>query len=275
MNADGSSVTRLSDHGDEPVWSPKGDKIAFSSIRDGGNEIYVMDIDGTNQINLTGSTAQLEKKAVWSPDGNKILYESHSESDYSSGIYVMNADGSEKIKLGTAAFFTRSPWSPDSSKVVFHSYISGEIFIFDADGNNQVSISTGDFSHWGLAWSPDGSHFASQCFRRFKLEPATLCTLRIDGSETTPLPNSQLGDRNLLWSPDGSKLLFYYDRNGSDDQEADEILVVNADGSNRKVLATVPLHTYLGDGVWSPDGSRIVYVSGVTGDREIYVLGVD
>ena len=62
MNADGTNHRRLtfSDPADpawdhEPVWSPDGTRIAFSSNRDGNYEIYVMNADGTGQTNLTNS----------------------------------------------------------------------------------------------------------------------------------------------------------------------------------------------------------------------------
>ena len=49
MNADGSGVVRLTDHSardGEPAWSPDGQRIAFSSDRDGNYDIYVMNADG-------------------------------------------------------------------------------------------------------------------------------------------------------------------------------------------------------------------------------------
>ena len=56
MDADGGNIQRLTnkigvrDH--SPSWSPDGEKIAFSSFRDGKFNIYLMNPDGTNQIRL-------------------------------------------------------------------------------------------------------------------------------------------------------------------------------------------------------------------------------
>ena len=48
------------------AWSPDGWQIAFYSDRDGNSEIYVMDIDGTNQRRLTNNTAE-DRSPAWSP----------------------------------------------------------------------------------------------------------------------------------------------------------------------------------------------------------------
>ena len=58
-----------------PTWSPDGSKIAFHSTRDGNNEIYVMNADGSGQTRLTNNPAAGLLPA-WSPDGIKIAFTS-------------------------------------------------------------------------------------------------------------------------------------------------------------------------------------------------------
>ena len=58
MNADGSNQVNLTNqppgfHSFSPTWSPDGRQIAFSTLRDGSTEIYVMDADGSNPVRLT------------------------------------------------------------------------------------------------------------------------------------------------------------------------------------------------------------------------------
>ncbi len=58
MDADGGNQLRLTENRKNdllPSWSPDGERIAFSSERDGNSEIYVMDADGRNQQNLTNN----------------------------------------------------------------------------------------------------------------------------------------------------------------------------------------------------------------------------
>ena len=75
-----------------------GTKIAFTSDRDGNNEIYVMNAqDGSNQTRLTDNPASDEFPS-WSPDGVKIAFT--SDRDGNTEIYVMNAqDGSNQTRL--------------------------------------------------------------------------------------------------------------------------------------------------------------------------------
>ena len=96
---DGSNLRRLA--GDIPswdieaAWSPDSQRITFVSSRENwGNEIYVMDFDGTNQKRLTHNMVT-ERQPAWSPDGSKIVFSLSLDED--TTIAVMNADGKNDI----------------------------------------------------------------------------------------------------------------------------------------------------------------------------------
>ncbi len=73
-----------------PAWSPDGRRIAFSSLRDGNTEIYLMNADGSGVTRLTYKD-DFDSFPAWSPDGRRIAF--HSYRDGNWDIYVMNADG--------------------------------------------------------------------------------------------------------------------------------------------------------------------------------------
>ena len=70
--------------------APETAKVVFTSRRDGNFEIYIMNPDGSDQINLTQHRAQ-DYAPVWSPTGEQILF--HSDRDGIEDLYLMDADG--------------------------------------------------------------------------------------------------------------------------------------------------------------------------------------
>jgi Tol biopolymer transport system component len=80
-----------------PAWSPDGTKIAFSMNRTGVYQIWVMNADGTEQVQLTHSSVY-ETNPVWSPDGSKIAWLSDRPGP-GQAIWIMDADGQNQMSL--------------------------------------------------------------------------------------------------------------------------------------------------------------------------------
>lgn len=137
----GMDILADSDNNAHPVWSPDGSQVAFDSDRDGGSDIYGMDADGSNILNLT-NRSKLDKRgsrmvARW----QRIAFVSTTGSD--SEIYIMNADGSDITQTthSEVADDARDPrWSPDGSKIAFSSDSDGTQDIYVA---NVASLRTG------------------------------------------------------------------------------------------------------------------------------------
>jgi TolB protein len=87
-----------------------------------------------------------------------------------------------------------------------------------------------------------------------------------DGSNQTNLTNDPADDIGGSWSPDGSQILFFSDRDGNN-----EVYVMNTNGSSPTNLTNnVADDTYA---IWSPDGSLIAFTSDRTGgDRDVYIM---
>ena len=84
MDADGKNQRRLTHHPADdslPSWSPDGQKIAFSSYRNGGNiQIFVMGSDGQNPIRLTDGVN--DRNPAWSPDGQRIAFDGFGDEEF-------------------------------------------------------------------------------------------------------------------------------------------------------------------------------------------------
>ncbi len=246
-----------------PAWSPDGTRILFFRNFD----IYVMDADGTNTIQLTSDPGS-DFQAAWSPDGTKIVFASTRDGNHE--IYVMDADGSNQTRLTTAVGDDNAPvWSPDGTKIAFKSERDGdgdkEIFVMDADGSNQTQLTFNTAVDGGPEWSPDGSQIAFQSTRDGG--DYELYVMDADGANQTRLTNEAGLDALPSWSPDGSKILFYSFRDGNN-----EIYIMDANGSNQ-----VRLTDNLDDDqepVWSPDGSRVAFVTDRDGNYQIYTASV-
>jgi WD40-like Beta Propeller Repeat/HYR domain len=88
-------------------------KIAFISSRDGNNEIYIMDGDGSNQTRLTNNSAD-DRAPAWSADGSKIAF--RSSRDGNGEIYAMGSDGTNRTNLTNNPALDDFPdWGPTTA----------------------------------------------------------------------------------------------------------------------------------------------------------------
>lgn len=212
-----------------------------------GSEIYTMNEDGSDQINLTNNAA-IDTEPAYSPDGQKIIFSSNREGNYD--IYRMNQDGSGITRLTTDAADDRVPsYSPDGSRIVFTSQRDGnsEIYTMNADGSNQVRRTTNTLIDNTPSYSPDGTKIV---FVRFNPQ-ADIYTMNADGSNQANLTNQPGFYTRPTYSPNGAKILFIYGA----DVTGQTNWVMNANGTGRVLLSNG------GDGgpSYSPDGAKVVF----------------
>lgn len=138
-------------------WSPDGTKLLFTSRRDDNWEIYSVNRDGTELLNLTRSPGT-DGTPTWSPDGTKIIYLTDGSSDSFS---VMNSDGSGKATLfslpANIDIDVAPPiWSPDGTQIAFASQQDSqyEVFVINVDGSGLRRLT--DHPTWDYApvWRP-------------------------------------------------------------------------------------------------------------------------
>ncbi len=193
-NADGTGAVGVTNFppASEPSWAPDG-RIVF--VREGeGSDVFVMDADGNNQINLSNTMGVNEANPSWSVSG-KIAYERGGQ------IWMMNADGSNQIQFPgiTQASPSDPIWSADGSRLAFVS--DGEIWKINADGSNEMRVTTNASTDADPAWSPDGARIV------FSKGGSGIAVVNANGTNEINLTTVP-GDVNPSWSPDGTTIAF-------------------------------------------------------------------
>ena len=246
--------------------APKTPKILFTSTRDGNREVYMMNPDGSEQVNLTRHPAG-NLQAAWSPTGEQILFVSDREG--TRDLYVMNADGENVrrvFKRKIVAWRTAPTWSPDSKQFAYQR----------KDWNNlKFGLYLGAFgeeddefiaNYGDPAWSPDGSVIAGSVGHQLGI--INIHTRE----EEQPLPDEALLFQfDPSWSAAGDRLAFagnkhplpvILDRdlhNAWKDKQT--IYIVNRDGTGLRMLVD-EAGPHADFPALSPDGSEVLYTQG-------------
>ena len=136
-----------------PMWSPKGDLIAFNRPGDDDLDIYVVSPDGEDERVLyytDGSETSFE----WSPDGRRLVFV--SDQDGNREIYLMDADGEDQpVRLTRNRVEDDQPhWSKDGKHILFTSDNDGDFDLYTMyrDGTGQRRITSSDVDEVHSDW---------------------------------------------------------------------------------------------------------------------------
>ena len=221
--------------------------IAFTSMRIGDNDIYMMEINGKNLQNLTNHLAN-DFSPAFSPDGQWMAYVSNR--DGKSGIYLMNLVTKESHRLTTLQSANREPeWSPDGEFIVFVSNRANRANQYDVYKINVNSMElqqlTNEGDNYNPTWSLDGQSIAFTSKRNG--EPFSVYVMTANGRKQRKL--TQGG--NPTWSPDGKQIAYTLGIKGNG------VYVMSAEGKNSRRLT--PENIWSDKPAWSPDGQWIAY----------------
>jgi imidazolonepropionase-like amidohydrolase/Tol biopolymer transport system component len=240
--AEGGEATALT-HGmawdEQPRWSPDGKRIAFTSDRAGGDNIWVMDRDGAHPRQVTRETFRLLNSPAWTPDGQYIAARKHFTSTRSAGageIWLYHVSGGDGVQMtkrrteqkdeGEPAF---SPdgrylyWSMDATPGVSFDYNkdgNGQIYVIqrlDRESGEVTTLVGGAGGAIRATPSPDGKRVAYIKRVRFK---SVLHVLDLASGEEHPLYAGLDRDNQevwavhgvypgMAWTPDSRALVFW------------------------------------------------------------------
>ena len=149
-----------------------------------------------------------------------------------------------------------------------------EIYVMNADGSEQRMLITNPYALDSMpAWSPDGGQIALASRDRGK--DFEICVVSVtdglqpvEGKNANRLTENDWDDFHPTWSPDGTQIAFYSERDGYAD-----IYVIGSDGTDERQLTDTRSNDK--DPAWSPDGTQIAFVSRRDGDYEVYMMQSD
>jgi TolB protein len=241
--------------------------IAFDSDRDGNREIYVMDPDGSNLLNLTNNPGD-DFDPAWSPDGRQIAFVSNRGFDSNGGqfIYLMNSDGSNVRQLTYEKWSDWQNWSQDGSQITYTS--NDDIYVLKADGSGQsVNLTNSPEKDGRSSWSPDGNQIAWVSGYEYN---SNIFVMNADGSNMKQITDNGQAS-NVEWTVDGRLFAGW---GWKDQVQTCNNCVFDADGSNiMDAGGKTELQRYLP--FWTLDGDRVEVANMAifTGDEEIYLVG--
>jgi serine/threonine protein kinase/WD40 repeat protein len=260
-----------------PVWSPDGKYLYFSSDRRGSMNLWRVPIDEASGRTrgepepVTTPASYLAHPSL-SADGKHIVYTS---ALVTANIQRLALDPSGAVK-GEPAWVTTGSlrWSdPDPSPsgdwVVFYSLVQpeGHLYIVHPDGTGMRQLTTDSAIDRIPRWSPDSKWIGCISDRSGHLE---IWKVRPDGSDLRQLTESWAG--YFAWSPDGSQVAALVGRVQQSNPRL-RTLIFSADRPWKEQTPEVlppldPPSDHFVVNAWSPDGERLV------GQRDVVKKGI-
>ena len=225
LNPDSDELETLAVDGYDPAWSPTGDTIAYTSIRDGNKEIYLV-----SDVNLTHSSAD-EYHPVWTRDG-KIIFYSNWEDASTFYLYYMEPDGSN------VHYYDSSEMLPAANQARMDIEYSSEIYMQSWSPDWKKMVFARDTSVWG------GVTRGEIVIKDIESEV-----------ETQVFETEGLND-HPLWSPDGTQIVFRSNRDSyfenSDKVTVYNLYVMNTDGSGQARITNMAANEMIKKAAWRP-----------------------
>jgi TolB protein len=240
-------------------------KIAYISNAKGNKDVYMMDYDGHNAVQLTDDKS-IDLSPSWSPDTSRIAYVSYKRSN--PDIFVVDVKTRATKSIASFPGQNAAPsWSPDGRYIAasLTKDGNGEIYIIPADGNGTARRLT--FNRWidtSPCWSPSGKQIA---FVSDQTGHPQIYIMDATGGNVRRLTYEGNYNASPSWSPRGDYMA-YVTMQGNELN----LCIIQVDGQGVRQLTT-------GFGncenpSWSPDGRHLTFCSNRLGNEQIYSIRV-
>lgn len=254
-----------------PTFSPDNRQIAFVRSFPSRSEVFLVPALGGAERKICELNSEWTSVS-FSPDGQTLAVVDSISAGKQSGIFLVNLQTGERRQLTAPpeSFRDNTPrFSPDGASLAFLRNFGEsvrEVFtVQTSDGEREERQLTFDKSGIrSLAWSADGKRIVFVSFRAGN--QSNLWQIPASGGEPEIIATSGKNITNLAVSPDGRTIAF------TDESNDSNIWKIAPDAPARKFI-----HSTRADHSpqFSPDGSRVVFVSDRTGNQEIWIADAD
>ncbi len=231
-----------------------------------GGDLWAVRGDGSGRHQMTSSGDAVDISPTWAPDASRLAYRHSTGASGGLGdtdtIRIVQADGSGGRDLVAGSF---PDWSPDGAWIAFRGVVGVDLALIRPDGSDLTPLGVRNAEC--PVWSPDSTRIL-YCRNEDASGSVTdnweVWVMNRDGSQQHQLTDNPARDYPIGWSADGSRIVFYSQRDG-----AGASFLMDADGSNvTRVTEATDLSSV---GAWLPDG-RFVISSAGDGIPDWFVL---
>jgi dipeptidyl aminopeptidase/acylaminoacyl peptidase len=253
---------------DRPRWSPDGRWLAFTSTREGGPQIWTLDMTGGGEARKVTSLSTGATGLAWSPDGAHLLFVSDVYPDCTTDdcnrTRAETAESS-KVKAKVATRLLYRHWNAWKDGLRTH------VFAVPAAGGAARDLTPGDYDappfasggQDGYAVSPDGREVAyarnTDAFEAGSTN-SDIFLAPLAGGEARRITEANRGwDGNPLYSPDGRWLAYLSQEREGFEADRFRLMLHDRQAGRARELAS-GLDRSVGSFVWSPD-SKTIYAT--------------
>jgi dipeptidyl aminopeptidase/acylaminoacyl peptidase len=279
MADDGTKKRHLVEGGGAQ-WSPDGTRILYTAPGEPrGSQIFVRWMDAE------GATTQITRLAsgpvgspTWSPDGEWIAFTSRVDdrAEFAGVDLPGRPRGAEWT--GEPKVVERAGYKRDRSGYIDTGWT--HLFVVPANGGTPRQLTSGDWNHQGVEWSPDGteiyvsSYRAEDWDRPDNWQEAEIYAVAVPSGEIRQLTDRRGPDGSPVPSPDGNLIAYIAGDEHTDTYRNAKIWVMNRDGSSPRLISG-DYDRQSGGLEWAPDGSGLYFSVSREGYRSLHFVSLD
>src|SRR5262249_43626230 len=235
-----------------PQWSPNGDRLAFMAAVSGNEQLFVLPMNGGEARQVTSVKDGIQQYA-WRPDGQAFAFVASAEKPEKKD----RAKFEDAFEVGNVDYLAKEAPLP------------AHLWTIDDDGKNAKRVTAGAWSlpmyeppgpvPSPLSWSPDGKLLLitrQETPAYGDNDRSSIQVVDVASSALRPLTNHKFFDFTPIFSPDGTRVAYWYARGG--DPNNGVAIHVTGIGGGEGIDVTKGLDHSFFRALWMPDSKSLL-----------------